>query len=149
MFKLKCPGQHPWMSNGHETIQIYAETGSDVFNIALTISTFPSTSFYAHKKTWVETPKINRTLILLISQKVFTLGWGRKVGVSIKAKCDKMQWKQMQRINNDVHEACDLNVHWSFCSSDETKNSGRGKHQICMARWWDTYPNLPQINTWN
>lgn len=31
--------------------------------------------------------------------------------VSIKAKCEKVQWKSIKQINDDVYEACDLNVH--------------------------------------
>ncbi len=69
-------------------------------------------------------------------KKVFILGWGEKADGSIKRK-----QRQIQRINRDVHEACDLNVHW------RDGNAGWRKHQICLERWGDF--NLPHINTWN
>lgn len=36
------------------------------------------------------------------------------------------------QINNNVHEACDLNILWSLRSTEEMKQSGRQKHQICL-----------------
>lgn len=41
-------------------------------------------------------------------RKVFMLGWGRKVVVSIKTKCNTVRWKWNEHINHDVREACDL-----------------------------------------
>ncbi len=80
-----------------------------------------------------------------ISQKRFLhLAEGEKL---VYRQKQKVHWKQTWWINHDVHKACDLNIRWSFCSTEETKNSSRQKHQICVQQWEDY--NAIQMNTWN
>lgn len=61
-------------------------------------------------------------------QQVFSVGWGGKVGVSIREKCHKVQLKQSWGINLDIHEASVLNLHWGW----EMTNGGRWKHGISV-----------------
>lgn len=42
----------------------------------------------------------------------------------------KMWVQSSKETNHEMHEAFDLNVHWSLTSTGETKYSGREKHQI-------------------
>ncbi len=55
-----------------------------------TFDAFPSTCFYWSANIEKVKKQVKR---------------GGKVGVFIKRKCDQVQWKQIQEINNDVHEA--------------------------------------------
>lgn len=45
---------------------------------------------------------------------VFTFQWKhqkfKKVVESLNIKCEKIEWKQTNKINLTVHEACDLSV---------------------------------------
>lgn len=47
--------------------------------------------------------------------------FGLKVSPFEKQNAMQMQWKQTKQIKHDVHEACDLNVHSSICSTEVMK----------------------------
>ncbi len=71
---------------------------------------------------------------LKMSQKVFTLGWGGKVGVSIKAKHDKLQWKMTLPINNHHrHEACDYFLAFSHQIQTNTQSALTHNEIISMS----------------
>ncbi len=70
---------------------------------------FPSTSFMRIFNLCIKKPEWNAE----ISPKAFMLHWGGKVGLLLKAKCDKVQWKQTWRRNHDLN--------WSVWLKDPLK----------------------------
>lgn len=83
---------------------------------------------------------------LNILQKSFSVWLRWKSWCTNKSKMQQTATETDLWMNNDVYEACDFNIHWSLRLTQETKNSSRQKHQICVAQWGDC--NVPQINTW-
>lgn len=74
---------------------------------------------FSQKRNWVK----------MLEKNLFTVTRGGTVAVSIRTKCNKVQWEQTWWINHDVRDARELNIR---------------KHQICAER-----RGQGQTDTWN
>ena len=89
------------------------------------LSLFPSTCFTAHfqfvYKNLDESSKKLGGKVEIWQTKVFPLGWVGIVGVLIKTKSDKVQWKQTKKINHDAHEGVNVTLllHWRDENGEE------------------------------
>ncbi len=107
---------------------------------------FPSTCFYAHfqfeykKNCECKHWKFQKILKYCKNVEKYMV-YREKQNAT---KCNGNRLRLRLRINHDVHEACDRNIHW-IRSAGETKYSYRRKHQICVERWGDC--NAPQVKT--